>query len=110
MPLDAPVTSTPRPAKVSAGGSDMNVDSSGLGTLVGSRFMAATLRLPLRTIVVILVMGAARLASAASVDGIPLHWTSAGTGPQTLMLVHGWTCDDSSWSSQVSALKGKYRV
>ena len=26
------------------------------------------------------------------------------------MLVHGWTCDDSSWSSQVSALAGKYRV
>jgi len=72
--------------------------------------MTATLRLTLRAIVVILVMAAARLASAASVDGIPLHWTSAGAGPQTLMLVHGWTCDDSSWSSQVSALAGKYRV
>ena len=72
--------------------------------------MTATLRLTLRAIVVILVMAAARLASAASVDGIPLHWTSAGAGPQTLMLVHGWTCDDSSWSSQVSALAEKYRV
>jgi len=49
-------------------------------------------------------------ATAASVDGIPLHWTSAGAGPQTLMLVHGWTCDDSSWSGQVPALTGKYRV
>ena len=35
-------------------------------------------------------IGVAR-ATAASVDGIPLHWTSAGAGPQTLMLVHGWT-------------------
>jgi pimeloyl-ACP methyl ester carboxylesterase len=53
---------------------------------------------------------AAGRASAASVDGIPLHWTSAGRGAQTLMLVHGWTCDDSSWASQVPALSKQYRV
>ena len=65
-----------------------------------------------RTLVLVLVLGAvtAARAAAASVDGIPLHWTSAGTGPQTLMLVHGWTCDDSSWSGQVPALTSKYRV
>ena len=72
--------------------------------------MTAPHRLTVRTIVAILFMAAARMASAASVDGIQLHWTSAGAGPQTLMFVHGWTCDDSSWSNQVSALKGKYRV
>jgi pimeloyl-ACP methyl ester carboxylesterase len=44
------------------------------------------------------------------VDGIPLHWTSSGSGPQTVVLIHGWTCDDSSWSAQVPALMGKYRV
>src|ERR1043165_3747416 len=48
--------------------------------------------------------------AAATVDGIPLHWTSAGSGPQTLMLIHGWTCDDSSWSGQVPALTSKYRI
>lgn len=49
-------------------------------------------------------------AAAASVDGISLHWTSTGSGPQTLVLIHGWTCDDTSWSAQVPALSKKYRV
>jgi len=72
--------------------------------------MTATPRSALRSIVVILLVGTARVSNAASVDGIPLHWTSAGAGPQTLMLVHGWTCDDSSWSGQVPALTRQYRV
>ena len=72
--------------------------------------MTSTRRLLFRSIVVILATGAAQLSSAASVDGIPLHWTSSGSGAHTLMLVHGWTCDDSSWSAQVPALMGKYRV
>jgi pimeloyl-ACP methyl ester carboxylesterase len=72
--------------------------------------MTATLRAGLRSVLVILFVGAAHVSSAASVDGIPLHWTSAGAGPQTLMLVHGWTCDDSSWSGQVPALTSKYRI
>ena len=69
-------------------------------------------RMALRTAVCLLVAltASATRAAAASVDGIPLHWTSSGSGPQTLMLVHGWTCDDSSWSAQVPALMGKYRV
>jgi pimeloyl-ACP methyl ester carboxylesterase len=72
--------------------------------------MTATPRFALRSIVVILLIGAARVSGAASVDGIPLHWTSAGAGAQTLMLVHGWTCDDTSWSGQVPALTRQYRV
>jgi pimeloyl-ACP methyl ester carboxylesterase len=72
--------------------------------------MTATLRFALRFLVVILAIGAAHASSAASVDGIPLHWTSSGSGPHTLVLVHGWTCDDSSWRAQVPALMGKYRV
>ena len=72
--------------------------------------MTANLRVALRSLVVIFAIGAARASSAAAVDGIPLHWTSSGSGPQTLVLVHGWTCDDSSWSAQVPALMGKYRV
>jgi len=72
--------------------------------------MTATPRFALRSIVVILLIGAARVSGAASVDGIPLHWTSAGAGTHTLMLVHGWTCDDTSWSGQVPALTRQYRV
>ena len=69
-------------------------------------------RVAWRTAVFLLVAltATATRATAASVDGIPLHWTSAGSGPHTLMLVHGWTCDDSSWSAQIPVLMTKYRV
>jgi pimeloyl-ACP methyl ester carboxylesterase len=48
--------------------------------------------------------------STASVDGLPIHWSSQGTGPATVVFVHGWTCDSSSWVAQVPALAKKYRV
>jgi len=57
----------------------------------------------------VLVLVAARPISAASVDGIPIHSSSAGTGP-TLVFVHGWTCDSTSWAAQVPAFDKKYRV
>ena len=47
--------------------------------------------------------------AAASVDGIPIHSSSAGKGP-TLVFVHGWTCDSTSWAAQVPAFDKKYRV
>ena len=49
-------------------------------------------------------------ASAASVDGLKLHSSSAGKGSAALIFVHGWTCDDSSWSAQVPEFAKKYRV
>jgi pimeloyl-ACP methyl ester carboxylesterase len=49
-------------------------------------------------------------ASAATVDGIKLYSSSTGTGPATLIFVHGWTCDASSWDAQVPAFAKKYRV
>src|SRR5262245_37576727 len=56
------------------------------------------------------VLALARGAAAASVDGANIHWTSAGSGAHAVIFVHGWTCDESSWSAQVPALSGKYRV
>ena len=47
--------------------------------------------------------------SAASVDGVGIHAASVGSGP-TLVFVHGWTCDSSSWDGQVPAFSGDYRV
>jgi pimeloyl-ACP methyl ester carboxylesterase len=47
--------------------------------------------------------------SAASVDGINIHSSSTGSGP-TLVFVHGWTCDSSSWEGQVPAFADDYRV
>ena len=46
----------------------------------------------------------------ASVDGVNIHWTSHGAGPQTLILVHCWTCDETAWSAQVPSLSRRYRV
>ncbi len=48
-------------------------------------------------------------AHAASVDGLNIHYTVRGTG-QTIIFVHGWTCDDRSWSRQVPAFQKHYRV
>jgi pimeloyl-ACP methyl ester carboxylesterase len=48
-------------------------------------------------------------ARAASVDGIDIHSVSAGTGP-TIVFVHGWTCDTSSWREQLPAFDDDYRV
>ena len=47
--------------------------------------------------------------SAASVDGMTIHSSSAGSGP-TLVFVHGWTCDASSWDGQVPAFAKDHRV
>jgi pimeloyl-ACP methyl ester carboxylesterase len=49
-------------------------------------------------------------ASAATVDGLKIHSASAGSGQTAIVLVHGWTCDSSSWAAQVPVLARKYRV
>ncbi|HKF69310.1 MAG TPA: alpha/beta fold hydrolase, partial [Vicinamibacterales bacterium] len=49
-------------------------------------------------------------ASAASVDGMTIHSTATGSGRATVVLVHGWTCDSSSWDAQVPVLSKHYRV
>jgi pimeloyl-ACP methyl ester carboxylesterase len=47
---------------------------------------------------------------AASVDGIRIQSATTGKGTATIVFIHGWTCDSSSWASQVPAFAGKYRV
>lgn len=48
--------------------------------------------------------------AGATVDGAKLHWSATGKGKKTVILVHGWTCDESVWSRQVPALAQNYRV
>jgi pimeloyl-ACP methyl ester carboxylesterase len=48
--------------------------------------------------------------SAATVEGTPLHFSTTGKGPSTVILVHGWTCDETSWAEQVPVLAKQYRV
>ena len=55
------------------------------------------------------VVVAARPSAAATVDGMNIHWTSKGSGP-AIILVHGWTCDETSWKENVPELSAKYRV
>ncbi|MBV9768409.1 MAG: alpha/beta hydrolase [Bryobacterales bacterium] len=62
----------------------------------------------LLTVLVLTALGAA--LSAATVDGIKIHSSSAGQGPKTVILVHGWTCDETTWNSQVPVLSKQYRV
>jgi pimeloyl-ACP methyl ester carboxylesterase len=64
----------------------------------------------IRFAVLILLFVATGSAHGATVDGIPLHSSSHGAGPTTVILVHGWTCDDTTWEAQVPALAKQYRV
>ncbi len=48
--------------------------------------------------------------SAATVDGLNINSSTTGTGPATVIFIHGWTCDSSSWVGQVPAFAKKYRV
>jgi sigma-B regulation protein RsbQ len=58
----------------------------------------------------LLLLATSMIAAAASVDGIQIHSTTHGKGPKTLIFVHGWTCDETSWVAQVSAFEKDYRV
>ena len=64
----------------------------------------------IRFSVLFVMLIAAGLASGATVDGIQLHSSSHGTGSKTVILVHGWTCDETTWDSQVQVLSKQYRV
>jgi len=59
---------------------------------------------------VILAIPLSCLTYGAAVDGAKVHWSSKGTAKQAVILVHGWTCDESSWDAQVPVLSQKYRV
>lgn len=52
----------------------------------------------------------ASTARAATVDGLKLHSSNHGNGSKTIILVHGWTCDDTSWAEQVPELSRTFRV
>jgi pimeloyl-ACP methyl ester carboxylesterase len=49
-------------------------------------------------------------AAAARVGDIEIHSTVQGEGPKTIVFVHGWTCDASSWSGQIAEFAKDYRV
>ena len=64
----------------------------------------------MRPILPVLALSLSVLASAASVDGVPIHSTVRGSGPKTVVFVHGWTCDETSWREQAPYFEKNYRV
>lgn len=50
------------------------------------------------------------LLNGASFEGREVFYRSTGTGPRTVVLVHGWTCDHTFWDAQAVALSAYYRV
>ena len=64
----------------------------------------------MRPLLPILALTLAAGATAATVDGVRIHSTLWGSGPKTIVFVHGWTCDESSWREQVGFFDKDYRV
>jgi pimeloyl-ACP methyl ester carboxylesterase len=62
------------------------------------------------SIAVACTLASAPEVSAATVDGIQIFSAATGKGNQTIIFVHGWTCDSTSWNEQVPALSQRYRV
>ncbi len=64
---------------------------------------------------VMLAIAASSVASGAGAreildHGAKVYWTSAGQGSRTLLFVHGWTCDSTTWAAQVAEFSKRYRV
>ena len=62
-----------------------------------------------------LAMAASSVAGGAAArtifdHGAKVYWTSTGQGARTLVFVHGWTCDSTTWNAQAQAFSKRYRV
>ena len=45
-----------------------------------------------------------------SADGMQIHYRRAGRGDTAVVLIHGWSCDQSYWDAQWSALASDFTV
>jgi len=48
--------------------------------------------------------------SVTSVDGVSIAFQKMGEGETTLVLVHGWSCDQTYWRNQTAFLAEKFTV
>jgi len=48
--------------------------------------------------------------SVPSTDGVEIAYSVGGSGVPTLVLIHGWMCDQSYWDQQVAVLDDLYKV
>ena len=45
-----------------------------------------------------------------SFDNVKIAYNVIGQGDQTLVFVHGWSCDKSYWNKQIPILKDQYKI
>lgn len=45
-----------------------------------------------------------------SPDGVPIAYSTYGTGKTALVLIHGWSCDTSYWAAQLQPLSRDFQV
>jgi pimeloyl-ACP methyl ester carboxylesterase len=50
------------------------------------------------------------VARATQLDSAKVHYTEYGAGENALVFVHGWSCDETFWAAQASALSAKFHV
>jgi pimeloyl-ACP methyl ester carboxylesterase len=62
-----------------------------------------------RTLLALLLTGLLA-ADTAEVQGRKVHYTLQGSGRQTLVLIHGWTCDGGFWAANAAELAKRHRV
>lgn len=63
----------------------------------------------LRTLMALL-LAATVFAETALLDGRKVHYSTYGQGAQSVVLIHGWTCDESVWAANVAELAQHFRV
>jgi pimeloyl-ACP methyl ester carboxylesterase len=63
----------------------------------------------LRTLMALLLT-ATVFAETALLDGRKVHYSTYGEGKQAVVLIHGWTCDESVWAANVAELAQHFRV
>lgn len=50
------------------------------------------------------------LSKFAPFDGMRIHYTDSGKGPEAIVFVHGWSCNLDFWKSNIPAFTGSSRV
>lgn len=63
-----------------------------------------------RRLALLLVLCFVAYGKTAKLDSNAVFYEATGKGPQTLVLIHGWTCDHTFWTSQVPVFATKYKV
>jgi pimeloyl-ACP methyl ester carboxylesterase len=81
--------------------------TSGTVYTTAIRYACGTMRTIILAAAALLVP---QLAPGATVDGARIHFSKYGKGPKTVVFIHGWTCNESTWSPQVPVFEKNYRV